>query len=155
MFIFYTACIVSLAGLLFFTITFFAISLTLVVLFFIYYTSEGSCTLHKFFISVNLILCVGLSVTSLVPVIQEGRSPALLPNPYCPYTPRIPHLLTPLILHSSTSYFTLYCPSHAYLCHFTPHFISFTYIIPPTLTLLHPIVLTPPTTLLPITPSTL
>lgn len=35
----------------------------------------GDCRLHEFFISFNMILCVVLSVTSVLPIIQEN-----LPN---------------------------------------------------------------------------
>ena len=35
----------------------------------------GDCRLHEFFISFNMILCVVLSVTSVLPIVQEN-----LPN---------------------------------------------------------------------------
>ena len=35
----------------------------------------GDCRLHEFFISFNMILCIILSVTSVLPIIQEN-----LPN---------------------------------------------------------------------------
>ncbi|CAG5130432.1 unnamed protein product, partial [Candidula unifasciata] len=57
-------------GLLFFTFFFYAVCLTAVVLFYIYYAS-GDCTLHKFFVSFNLILCVLMSVVAILPKIQE------------------------------------------------------------------------------------
>ena len=40
-----------------------------------YYTGihTGDCRLHEFFISFNMILCVILSVTSVLPVIQEHQ----------------------------------------------------------------------------------
>ncbi|KAI0237138.1 Serine incorporator 2, partial [Lamellibrachia satsuma] len=66
------------AGLLFFTIAFYIISLILVVLFYVFYTTGANgCALHKFFISFNLILCVIMSVMSVLPQIQEGRKSSL------------------------------------------------------------------------------
>eukprot|EP00092_Neocalanus_flemingeri_P013899 GFUD01014994.1.p1 GENE.GFUD01014994.1~~GFUD01014994.1.p1 ORF type:complete len:483 (-),score=142.22 GFUD01014994.1:484-1932(-) len=43
------------------------------VLLFVYYTGQhaGQCKLHEFFISFNLILCVILSVVSILPRVQE------------------------------------------------------------------------------------
>lgn len=61
------------AALLFFTFLHFAICIAAIVLFYIYYTAGGSCTLQKFFISFNLILCFILSVVSIVPKVQEAQ----------------------------------------------------------------------------------
>merc|ERR1711963_165442 len=38
-----------------------------------YYTGEysGQCKLHEFFASINLIICVALSVVSILPKVQE------------------------------------------------------------------------------------
>jgi len=47
------------------------------VLFFVYYTDGAgisNCTLPKFFISFNLILCIILTVISILPKIQEGNA---------------------------------------------------------------------------------
>ena len=43
------------------------------VLFYVYYTGEavGDCKLHEFFISFNMILCIILSVISILPKVQE------------------------------------------------------------------------------------
>jgi len=43
------------------------------VLLFIYYTgdSTGQCKIHEFFISINLIICIILSVVSILPKVQE------------------------------------------------------------------------------------
>merc|ERR1712240_746505 len=43
------------------------------VFLFIYYTGEdsGQCKLHEFFISINLIISVMLSVVSIIPKVQE------------------------------------------------------------------------------------
>jgi hypothetical protein len=40
-----------------------------------YYTGEhiGDCKLHEFFITFNMILCVILSVTSVLPIVQEHQ----------------------------------------------------------------------------------
>jgi len=66
-----------LAALSIVTFTFYAASLTAIVLFYVYYTGEavGECKLHEFFISFNMILCIILSVISILPKIQEN-----LPN---------------------------------------------------------------------------
>uniref|UniRef100_A0A0B7AUE9 Serine incorporator n=1 Tax=Arion vulgaris TaxID=1028688 RepID=A0A0B7AUE9_9EUPU len=57
-------------GLFAFTIIFYVVSLVAVILFYIYYAS-GDCSLHKFFVSFNLILCVVVSVIAILPKIQE------------------------------------------------------------------------------------
>jgi len=59
-------------ALLFTSLTNYILSITAVVLFFVYYTSSSGCGLHKFFISFNLILCVGVSVISVHPKVQEA-----------------------------------------------------------------------------------
>ncbi|CAD5114707.1 DgyrCDS3750 [Dimorphilus gyrociliatus] len=58
-------------GLLAFTIFFYAIAITVLTLCYVYY-AKGDCKLHKFFISFNLILCVIVSVISILPPIQEA-----------------------------------------------------------------------------------
>lgn len=57
-------------GLLFFTVVFYLVALTGIVLFYVFY-AKGDCALHKFFISFNLILCVGVSILAILPKIQE------------------------------------------------------------------------------------
>lgn len=59
-------------GLIFFTLLNYLVAITAVVLFFSYYTT-GACGLQKFFISTNLVLCVVLSVLSILPRIQESQ----------------------------------------------------------------------------------
>lgn len=51
----------------------YGICIAAVVLFYIYFTGDytGQCPVHEFFISFNLILCVGISITSILPVVQE------------------------------------------------------------------------------------
>ncbi|XP_064651953.1 serine incorporator 1-like isoform X2 [Lineus longissimus] len=58
-------------GLLFFTILFYLLSITCVVLFYVFYTQPDGCSLNKFFISFNLILCIIASIVSVLPKIQE------------------------------------------------------------------------------------
>jgi small-conductance mechanosensitive channel len=59
-------------GLFFFTIFFYLVSLVAVILFYVYYAS-GDCALHKFFVSLNLILCVIMSVVAILPKVQEHQ----------------------------------------------------------------------------------
>lgn len=63
-------------GLFFFTIFFYLVSLVLVVLYYVYYTTggdESSCSIPKFFISFNLILCILISVISVLPALREAN----------------------------------------------------------------------------------
>ncbi|GAB6019232.1 Membrane protein tms1 [Chamberlinius hualienensis] len=60
-------------ALLFFTFLNFSLSLVGVVLFYIYYTAGNDCGLHKFFISINLILCIIISILSILPKVQEAQ----------------------------------------------------------------------------------
>lgn len=50
-----------------------AVAVTGIVLLFIYFTSPGECTLNKFFISFNLILCFFSCVVSILPKVQEHQ----------------------------------------------------------------------------------
>ena len=61
-------------GLLIFTGIFFATTITLAVLGYVYYASNAGCGLHIFFITFNLILCVVATVVSVLPVVQEYNS---------------------------------------------------------------------------------
>ncbi|XP_006202573.1 serine incorporator 3 [Vicugna pacos] len=47
------------------------LSIISVVLLYIYYTKPDGCTENKFFISINLILCIAVSIVSILPKIQE------------------------------------------------------------------------------------
>ncbi|KAI1711779.1 serine incorporator (Serinc) domain-containing protein [Ditylenchus destructor] len=58
-------------GLMSFTGSCYIVSMVGVVLMFIYYTSSASCLLHKFIISFNVILCIGITVISMLPQVQE------------------------------------------------------------------------------------
>ncbi|XP_017784317.1 PREDICTED: probable serine incorporator isoform X3 [Nicrophorus vespilloides] len=53
--------------------TFFCYALTItgIVLLFVFFTKSDDCSLNKFFISFNLILCVIVSVVSVLPGVQE------------------------------------------------------------------------------------
>ncbi|XP_077316347.1 serine incorporator 3 [Lithobates pipiens] len=61
------AVLLSSTGLLY------AASVTFYALLFVFYTVPGGCTENKFFISFNLILCVVVSVISILPKVQEGQ----------------------------------------------------------------------------------
>ncbi|CAF0823744.1 unnamed protein product [Didymodactylos carnosus] len=59
-------------GLLFFTFFFYSLSLVGIILFYIYYAHDKKiCQLHVFFISFNMILCVIISIISILPCIRE------------------------------------------------------------------------------------
>lgn len=60
-------------ALLSFTFINYALAITAVVLFYVFYTTAESCSLHKFFISFNLILCVIMSIVSILPKIQDSQ----------------------------------------------------------------------------------
>lgn len=60
-------------ALLFFTFLNYALAITAAVLFYVFYTTSESCSLHKFFISFNLILCVIISIVSIMPKVQESQ----------------------------------------------------------------------------------
>lgn len=60
----------SLTALLSATALNYLLSLVAIILFFVYYTHPASCSENKAFISVNMLLCVGASVMSILPKIQ-------------------------------------------------------------------------------------
>ncbi|XP_050734626.1 serine incorporator 1-like isoform X2 [Eriocheir sinensis] len=60
-------------ALLSFTFFNYALAITAVVLFYVFYTTTESCGLHKFFISFNLILCVLVSILSILPKVQDSQ----------------------------------------------------------------------------------
>lgn len=49
----------------------YALALTGVALLFVYFTQADDCSLNKFFITINLILCIGVSILSISPRVQE------------------------------------------------------------------------------------
>ncbi|XP_031574137.1 probable serine incorporator [Actinia tenebrosa] len=58
-------------GLFFFMALFYCLALTAFILGYVYFTEASGCHLNKFFISFNLILCVVISVISILPKVQE------------------------------------------------------------------------------------
>jgi len=60
-------------ALLTFSSLMYAVSISAIVLLFMYYTGEytGQCKLHEFFVSFNMLICIGLSVVSILPKVQE------------------------------------------------------------------------------------
>ncbi|XP_021924282.1 probable serine incorporator isoform X2 [Zootermopsis nevadensis] len=61
------------AALLIFTLLNYALAITGIVLLFVFFTLPDDCALNKFFISFNLILCVIVSVLSILPSVQETQ----------------------------------------------------------------------------------
>jgi len=57
------------------TMLFYVITLISGVLCYVYYTGTfvGQCKTHEFFITFNLILCVGISIVSVLPIVQENQ----------------------------------------------------------------------------------
>lgn len=55
------------------TILCYCLSLTAVVLLYVYYTQSEGCAINKFFISFNMILCILFSVISILPKVQERQ----------------------------------------------------------------------------------
>ncbi|XP_061865023.1 serine incorporator 3 isoform X2 [Colius striatus] len=62
------------AALLSCTLLFYSLSLVFVVLFYVFYTKSDDCTENKFFISINLILCIAVSFISILPKVQEHQT---------------------------------------------------------------------------------
>uniref|UniRef100_A0A915PRJ9 Serine incorporator 3 n=1 Tax=Setaria digitata TaxID=48799 RepID=A0A915PRJ9_9BILA len=58
-------------GLLSFTFLSYVLAICAVILMYMFYTSGSSCQLPKLFISFNLIICVLVSVISILPRVQE------------------------------------------------------------------------------------
>jgi hypothetical protein len=61
-------------GLIFFTTTFYILSVVAIILLYVYYASKPACNLNIFFITINLILCIIVSIVSVLPVIQNYHS---------------------------------------------------------------------------------
>ncbi|XP_043475072.1 probable serine incorporator isoform X3 [Leptopilina heterotoma] len=51
----------------------YVLSITGIVLLYVYFTLPNECSLHKFFISFNLILCFITSCVSILPSVQENQ----------------------------------------------------------------------------------
>ncbi|KFO83903.1 Serine incorporator 3, partial [Buceros rhinoceros silvestris] len=62
------------AALLSCTSLFYALSLVLVVLFYVFYTTPDGCTENKFFITFNMLLCIAVSIVSILPKVQEHQT---------------------------------------------------------------------------------
>ncbi|KAK3744098.1 hypothetical protein QZH41_016796, partial [Actinostola sp. cb2023] len=58
-------------GLIFVMTLYYCLAFTGFVLGYVFFTESSGCTLNKFFISFNLILCVVISVISIFPKVQE------------------------------------------------------------------------------------
>ncbi|XP_054911926.1 serine incorporator 1-like [Poeciliopsis prolifica] len=61
------------AALLSFTLIFYALAFTAVVLFYVFYTQPADCTEHKVFISLNLLFCIAVSIVAILPKVQEAQ----------------------------------------------------------------------------------
>ncbi|XP_013375179.1 PREDICTED: serine incorporator 2 [Chinchilla lanigera] len=61
------------AGLFFFTLLFYALSIAAVALLFVYYTHPGTCHEGKIFISLNLVFCLCVSIVAVLPKVQEAQ----------------------------------------------------------------------------------
>ncbi|NWQ81701.1 SERC3 protein, partial [Columbina picui] len=62
------------AALLSCTSLFYSLSLVFVVLFYVFYTKPDGCTENKFFITINMLLCIAVSIVSILPKVQEHQS---------------------------------------------------------------------------------
>ncbi|KFD55197.1 hypothetical protein M514_03838 [Trichuris suis] len=60
-----------MAALIFFALLSYATAIAIVVLLYIYFGSHPSCLLNRTFISINLILCIALSVVAVLPSVQR------------------------------------------------------------------------------------
>ncbi|XP_010073800.1 PREDICTED: serine incorporator 3-like [Pterocles gutturalis] len=61
------------AALLSCTCLFYGLSLVFVVLFYVFYTKPDDCAENKFFISINMILCIAVSIVSILSKVQEHQ----------------------------------------------------------------------------------
>lgn len=61
------------AALIGFTFLHYSLAIAAAVLFYMYYTTEAACSIPKFIISINLILCVVVSALSIMPKVQEAQ----------------------------------------------------------------------------------
>ncbi|CAF1030002.1 unnamed protein product, partial [Didymodactylos carnosus] len=61
-------------GLIFFTILFYVLSLVAIILLYVFYASKPACSLHITFVTINMILCIIVSVISVLPVVQQYHS---------------------------------------------------------------------------------
>lgn len=61
------------AALLGVTILNYILSFIAVMLFFLFYTKPDGCFINKFYISFNMLFCIGASVVSVLPKVQESQ----------------------------------------------------------------------------------
>ena len=61
-------------GLVVFTITFYILSIISIIFLYIYYASKPSCSLNIIFITINLVLCLFVSIVSVLPQVQNYHS---------------------------------------------------------------------------------
>ncbi|NP_849196.2 serine incorporator 2 isoform 1 [Homo sapiens] len=61
------------AGLFFFTLLFYLLSIAAVALMFMYYTEPSGCHEGKVFISLNLTFCVCVSIAAVLPKVQDAQ----------------------------------------------------------------------------------
>jgi hypothetical protein len=61
-------------GLIFFTATFYILSIVAIILLYVYYAPKSSCHLNIFFITLNLLLCIIISIVSVLPIVQAHHS---------------------------------------------------------------------------------
>lgn len=55
------------------TVIQYILSLSGIILLYSYYTHSDDCSLNKFFISFNMILCIAVSILSITPRVQEAQ----------------------------------------------------------------------------------
>lgn len=55
------------------TLACYAVQIALTVVDYVFFGSQSSCGLNQFFITFNLILCLGVSVLSILPVVQDAN----------------------------------------------------------------------------------
>ncbi|CAF1504703.1 unnamed protein product [Rotaria magnacalcarata] len=61
-------------GLIFFTTTFYIVSIVAIILLYVYYASKPACGLNIFFVTINFVLCIIVSVVSVLPTVQNYHS---------------------------------------------------------------------------------
>jgi len=61
-------------GLVFFTTAFYVLSIVSIIFLYIYYGSQSSCRLNIIFITINLVLCLIVSIVSVLPIVQKYHS---------------------------------------------------------------------------------
>ncbi|CAF1053054.1 unnamed protein product [Adineta steineri] len=61
-------------GLVFFTTLLYSLSIISIILLYIFYASKSTCSLNIFFITINFILCLIVSIVSVLPPVQNYHS---------------------------------------------------------------------------------